>query len=233
MDNPIVIVGDGKERLYDRPRLVPRPKKVRGSSVVVVVLAVLVTAVVASSAARIRQESVENPPRRPPHPTCESGPRAANHTTVKAPLPAPVPLITKRTEIKKMTTEKMTSDVSQGPGWWQAADLKWSPPQRHPDYVAPPPPPPRQQPSWQQPVPQAAGPPRDHHPAGTRTRPASPARCIGMASDGSRPFPPPPTRRRADPWDKVRPHVDKARPHLDKGRRSGRACPANAKSSSP
>ena len=32
------------------------------------------------------------------------------------------------------------SDVSQGPGWWQAADSKWYPPEQHPDYVAPPPP---------------------------------------------------------------------------------------------
>ena len=34
------------------------------------------------------------------------------------------------------------SDVSQGLGWWQASDLKWYPPERHPDYVAPPPAPP-------------------------------------------------------------------------------------------
>ena len=34
------------------------------------------------------------------------------------------------------------SDVSQGLGWWQASDLKWYPPERHPDYVAPLPPPP-------------------------------------------------------------------------------------------
>jgi hypothetical protein len=34
------------------------------------------------------------------------------------------------------------SDVSQGLGWWQASDLKWYPPERHPDYVPPPPPPP-------------------------------------------------------------------------------------------
>jgi hypothetical protein len=32
------------------------------------------------------------------------------------------------------------SDVSQGPEWWQAADLKWYPPELHADYVAPPPP---------------------------------------------------------------------------------------------
>jgi hypothetical protein len=35
------------------------------------------------------------------------------------------------------------SDISQGPGWWQASDRKWYPPERHSDYVAPPPPPPR------------------------------------------------------------------------------------------
>jgi amino acid transporter len=34
------------------------------------------------------------------------------------------------------------SDVSQGPGWWQAADLKWYPPELHADYVAPLPTPP-------------------------------------------------------------------------------------------
>jgi hypothetical protein len=34
------------------------------------------------------------------------------------------------------------SQVSQGPGWWQTADLKWYPPELHPDYGAPLPPPP-------------------------------------------------------------------------------------------
>ncbi len=33
------------------------------------------------------------------------------------------------------------SDVSPGPGWWQASDLKWYPPEEHADYVAPLPPP--------------------------------------------------------------------------------------------
>ena len=32
------------------------------------------------------------------------------------------------------------SEVSQGPGWWQASDLKWYPPELHADYVAPLPP---------------------------------------------------------------------------------------------
>ncbi len=35
------------------------------------------------------------------------------------------------------------SDVSQGPGWWRAADLKWYPPELHADYEAPLPPPPK------------------------------------------------------------------------------------------
>jgi hypothetical protein len=30
------------------------------------------------------------------------------------------------------------SDVSQGPGWWQAGDSKWYPPEQHPNYVPPP-----------------------------------------------------------------------------------------------
>ena len=29
------------------------------------------------------------------------------------------------------------SDISQGEGWWQASDLKWYPPDQHPDVVAP------------------------------------------------------------------------------------------------
>ena len=33
------------------------------------------------------------------------------------------------------------SDVSQGPGWWQASDDKWYPPEQHPGYRPPPPPP--------------------------------------------------------------------------------------------
>ena len=33
------------------------------------------------------------------------------------------------------------SDTQQGPGWWQASDAKWYPPQQAPG-VAPPPPPP-------------------------------------------------------------------------------------------
>jgi hypothetical protein len=52
------------------------------------------------------------------------------------------------------------SNVSQGPGWWQASDLKWYPPESQPNYAAPAPPP-RQpsQPAHPAPYPpnQAAG----------------------------------------------------------------------------
>jgi hypothetical protein len=36
----------------------------------------------------------------------------------------------------------MMSDVSQGPGWWLAADGKWYPPEQQPNYQPPTPPPP-------------------------------------------------------------------------------------------
>lgn len=35
------------------------------------------------------------------------------------------------------------TDTSQGPGWWQASDGKWYPPESHPNYRPPPPPPPK------------------------------------------------------------------------------------------
>ena len=38
------------------------------------------------------------------------------------------------------------TDQPQGPDWWQAADLKWYPPELHADYEEPPPPPPDEQP---------------------------------------------------------------------------------------
>ena len=38
------------------------------------------------------------------------------------------------------------SDVSQGPGWWQASDGKWYPPQQAPTAAPPPPPQPPPQP---------------------------------------------------------------------------------------
>jgi hypothetical protein len=49
------------------------------------------------------------------------------------------------------------SDVSQGPGWWEAADHKWYPPEQHANYVPPPsapppPPPPPPPPGFSQPA---------------------------------------------------------------------------------
>jgi hypothetical protein len=32
------------------------------------------------------------------------------------------------------------SDTSQGPGWWEASDNKWYPPELKPEVVLPPPP---------------------------------------------------------------------------------------------
>jgi len=51
------------------------------------------------------------------------------------------------------------SDVSQGPGWWQASDGRWYPPQSVPPAapVAPPPPAPGPPPQWGAPP---AGPPK-------------------------------------------------------------------------
>jgi hypothetical protein len=54
------------------------------------------------------------------------------------------------------------SDVSQGPDWWQAADLKWYPPELHADYVPPLPPPPKLPPPPNlPPPPKLPPPPRD------------------------------------------------------------------------
>jgi hypothetical protein len=40
------------------------------------------------------------------------------------------------------------SDVSRGPGWWQASDGKWYPPEQHPDRQSAPTPPPPAPPGW-------------------------------------------------------------------------------------
>jgi Domain of unknown function (DUF4190) len=32
------------------------------------------------------------------------------------------------------------SDISEGPGWWQASDGRWYGPEQHPSYAPPPPP---------------------------------------------------------------------------------------------
>ena len=34
------------------------------------------------------------------------------------------------------------ADAPEGPGWWQASDRRWYPPEQHPNYAPPPPPPP-------------------------------------------------------------------------------------------
>jgi hypothetical protein len=34
---------------------------------------------------------------------------------------------------RRHTKDHPVSDVSQGPGWWQASDEKWYPPEQHPD----------------------------------------------------------------------------------------------------
>lgn len=39
------------------------------------------------------------------------------------------------------------SDQAQGPGWWQASDDLWYPPESHPEYRPPPPPPPSSPPA--------------------------------------------------------------------------------------
>jgi hypothetical protein len=44
------------------------------------------------------------------------------------------------------------SDVSNGPGWWQASDGKWYPPQEQASYEAPAPPPPSSAPSTSRPA---------------------------------------------------------------------------------
>jgi len=36
---------------------------------------------------------------------------------------------------------RRVSDASGGPGWWQASDARWYPPEQHPDYQPPPDPP--------------------------------------------------------------------------------------------
>lgn len=75
------------------------------------------------------------------------------------------------------------SDVSQGPGWWQASDLKWYPPELHADYVAPPtpvtptlPPPPKLPPPPPTPVtgPAAQQQPNDLNLAATQQHPEAP-----------------------------------------------------------
>src|SRR5579872_6222317 len=67
------------------------------------------------------------------------------------------------------------SDVSGGPGWWQASDGRWYPPEQHPNYAPPPPPPASPPPSppappWPPPQPGAPQPPP--YPQAPATAPA-------------------------------------------------------------
>ncbi|MGI8662038.1 MAG: hypothetical protein ACR2LQ_02365 [Acidimicrobiales bacterium] len=75
------------------------------------------------------------------------------------------------------------ADVAQGPGWWQASDGRWYPPELHPGAPAAPPGPPPEQPAW--PVPGELG---------TRTRESH----VGPMP----PFPPGPAQQQvsAPPW---------------------------------
>jgi hypothetical protein len=76
------------------------------------------------------------------------------------------------------------SDVSQGPGWWQASDLKWYPPESQPNY-APPPPPPSQPPPPGYPIPTAGQAPGIPHGNIPQPRPAYPQNQAGGAQTAS------------------------------------------------
>src|SRR5271156_2697809 len=62
------------------------------------------------------------------------------------------------------------SDVSQGPGWWQASDYKWYPPESQPNHATPPPPPSQPPPGY--PIPAAGQAPGIPHGAIPQPRPA-------------------------------------------------------------
>jgi hypothetical protein len=91
----------------------------------------------------------------------------------------------------------VSSYTSQGPGWWQASDHKWYPPQHRPGYVPPTPSP---------------------------ASPASPSpddltAAVHSASPSQPPSAGSPSTASPSVWDTLRPHVDKARPHVESGRR--------------
>lgn len=89
------------------------------------------------------------PPTRHPDPEY----RAQYATAPATPLPAD------QSQAAPPPAPLTVSDVSEGPGWWQATDQKWYPPERHPNYQpAPPPPPPG-------PAPMAAAAPPPPQPA--------------------------------------------------------------------
>jgi hypothetical protein len=94
---------------------------------------------------------------------------------------------------------------SQGPGWWQASDGRWYPPEQHPSVAAPPSPPPVAPPTWtppSAPVGPPTAPPASAPPAyGQPGTPTAPSASIPPAY--GQPGPPPgfssPTTRRSGP----------------------------------
>jgi hypothetical protein len=74
------------------------------------------------------------------------------------------------------------SDVSQGPGWWQASDGKWYPPELHPHYAPPPPPAAATQPPPSAPAaPNWGQPPSGPPPSGPESPTTPPATGAGRS----------------------------------------------------
>lgn len=72
------------------------------------------------------------------------------------------------------------SQTAEGPGWWQATDGNWYPPEQHPQYQTPAPPPPQAPP----PLPQAwQAPSTTYQPAIQRPlgKDRSPASVLGLS----------------------------------------------------
>jgi serine/threonine protein kinase len=76
------------------------------------------------------------------------------------------------------------TDGPHGPGWWQAADLKWYPPDKRPDYGAALPPPPAADAAQQQPADStlAATPTPQQGPKPAKTRQVIPRDKLGVLS---------------------------------------------------
>jgi Interferon-induced transmembrane protein/Mycobacterium 19 kDa lipoprotein antigen len=74
------------------------------------------------------------------------------------------------TSFLQTENEATMSEESQGPGWWQAADLNWYPPELHADYVAP-------RPSTLPPPPQGGG----HTPQGPYSQSVPPKNHLVLA----------------------------------------------------
>jgi hypothetical protein len=101
-----------------------------------------------------------------------------------------------------------SSYVSPGPGWWQASDHKWYPPQHHPDYVAP--------------EPSSPGTPSSPSPDGRTAAVHSPTPSqppIGGSPGAASP----------SAWAALRPRIDQARPHIETGRRFWSGLPRGRK----